>query len=45
MIKFGREAATTFGYMLFEYPRLDMELGLFGVRFNGGQKVGALSLP
>jgi|GEM_PF-6009623 len=24
-----KEAATTLGYMLFEYSRLDMELGLF----------------
>lgn len=38
-----KEAATTLGYMLFEYSRLDMELGLFLVWSNDGQKVGALT--
>lgn len=38
-----QEAATILGFMLFEYSRLDMELGLFLVWFEGGQKLDELT--
>ena len=38
-----QEAATILGYMLFEYTRLDMELGLFLVWFDGGQNSDELT--
>ncbi|PAU87200.1 hypothetical protein CK507_10830 [Pseudomonas sp. WN033] len=38
-----KEAATTLGYMLFEYSRLDMELGLFLVWSNDGQNLDRLT--
>lgn len=38
-----REAATILGYMLFEYSRLDMELGLFLVWSNEGQTLDKLT--
>lgn len=38
-----KEAATTLGYMLFEYSRLDMELGLFLVWSNDGQNLHRLT--
>ncbi len=37
------EAATVLGYMLFEYSRLDMELGLFLVWSDDGKKLGSLT--
>lgn len=41
--KIEKEAAITLGYMLFEYSRLDMELGLFLVWSNGGQNLDRLT--
>lgn len=38
-----REAATILGYMLFEYSRLDMELGLFLVWSEEGQTLDKLT--
>jgi hypothetical protein len=38
-----REAATILGYMLFEYSRLDMELGLFLVWSNEGKTLDKLT--
>jgi hypothetical protein len=38
-----RDAATVLGYMLFEYSRLDMELGLFLVWSGDGRKVEELT--
>ncbi|WP_152663159.1 hypothetical protein [Arsukibacterium ikkense] len=38
-----REAATTLGYMIFEYSRLDMELGLFLVWSDDGKKLDSLT--
>jgi len=38
-----REAATILGYMLFEYSRLDMELGLFLVWANEGKTLDKLT--
>jgi hypothetical protein len=38
-----RKAATVLGYMLFEYSRLDMELGLFLVWSDDGQKLVELT--
>jgi hypothetical protein len=38
-----REAATVVGYMLFEYSRLDMELGLFIAWSDEGHKLHELS--
>ncbi|TXH76012.1 MAG: hypothetical protein E6Q82_04645 [Thiobacillus sp.] len=38
-----REAATILGYMLFEYSRLDMELGLFLVWSNEGKELDKLT--
>lgn len=38
-----REAATLLGYMLFEYSRLDMELGLFLVWSNEGKELDKLT--
>jgi hypothetical protein len=36
---FERDTATVLGYMLFEYSRLDMELGLFLVWSDEGQRL------
>src|SRR5258706_14570455 len=36
---FERDTATVLGYMVFEYSRLDMELGLFLVWSDEGQKL------
>ena len=41
--KLEREAATILGYMLFEYSRLDMELGLALVWANNGEKLTELT--
>jgi hypothetical protein len=38
-----RDAATVLGYMVFEYSRLDMELGLFLVWSDEGRKLDELS--
>jgi len=38
-----REAATILGYMLFEYSRLDMELGVFLVWSNEGKELDKLT--
>lgn len=38
-----RDAATVLGYMLFEYSRLDMELGLFLVWSDKGRRLDQLS--
>ncbi|MEQ3775703.1 MAG: hypothetical protein ABNH27_01190 [Alcanivorax sp.] len=38
-----QEAATVLGYMLFEYSRLDMELGLFLVWSDDGKKLDSLT--
>lgn len=38
-----RDAATTLGYMLFEYSRLDMELGLFLVWSDEGRGLEKLT--
>ena len=38
-----RKAATVLGYMLFEYSRLDMELGLFLVWSDDGRKLVELT--
>ncbi len=38
-----RDAATVLGYMLFEFSRLDMELGLFLVWSGGGRKLEELT--
>jgi hypothetical protein len=38
-----RDAATVLGYMLFEYSRLDMELGLFLAWSDGGRNLDELS--
>ncbi|WP_041446956.1 hypothetical protein [Thiocystis violascens] len=38
-----QRAATVLGYMLFEYSRLDMELGLFLVWSDEGQKLDQLT--
>ncbi|MHA7810216.1 MAG: hypothetical protein ACX933_10445 [Marinobacter adhaerens] len=38
-----QEAATVLGYMLFEYSRLDMELGLFLVWSDDGKKLNSLT--
>jgi hypothetical protein len=38
-----RDAATVLGYMLFEYSRLDMELGLDLVWSDDGQKIEELT--
>lgn len=38
-----REAATVLGFMLFEYSRLDMELGLFLVWSDDGRQLESLT--
>lgn len=38
-----REAASILGYMLFEYSRLDMELGMMVVRADDGQQLDKLT--